>query len=144
MKHFFTQVILITENVMWTSTLRFYVTFSVRFNEVLASSSVMQNKLILLTNKLVYNQFIFQNICKWLLISFFPAHPEMIRGNGICNRFLYGIYSQIGTIEQGKFVFKHSYCLDAGNQKNQEVVSLGLFLHFQGCLIDSHNFYKKT
>ena len=76
MKQFFAQVILITENVMWTSTLWFYVTFSVRLNEVLASSSVMQNKLILLTNKLVYNQFIFRNICKWLLISFFSSAPR--------------------------------------------------------------------
>ena len=47
---------------------------------------------------------------------FFPTHPEMTQANRICNEFHYGIFSQIGTIEQGKFVFKHHlYCQDAGN-----------------------------
>ena len=38
---------------------------------------------------------------------FFRTHPEMTQANGIYNDFHYGIFSQIGTVEQGKFVFKH-------------------------------------
>ena len=65
-------------------------------------------------------------------------HPEMIQANGICRKFHYGIFSQIGTVVQGKFVCKHHlYCKDASS-------FLGLFLHFKGCLIDSQNFYEKT
>ena len=62
----------------------------------------------------------------------------MTQANGICNRFHYGIFSKIGTVVQGKFVFKHYlYCEDASS-------FLGLFLHFKGCLVDSQNFYEKT
>ena len=47
----------------------------------------------------------------------------MTQANGICNRFHYGIFSKIGTVVQGKFVFKHYlYCEDASS-------FLGLFLH---------------
>ena len=60
-------------------------------------------------------QIIFPSICRWMLISFFPTHPEMTQADGICNGFHYGIFSQIGTVEQGKFLFKHLYCQNAGN-----------------------------
>ena len=47
----------------------------------------------------------------------------MTQANGICSGFHYGVFSQTGTVEQGKFVFKHHlYCKDAGNYKNQQVV----------------------
>ena len=60
-------------------------------------------------------QIIFPSICRWMLISFFPTHPEMTQADRICNGFHYGIFSQIGTVEQGKFLFKHLYCQNAGN-----------------------------
>ena len=40
---------------------------------------------------------------------FFPTHPEVTQANGICNEFHYGIFSQIGTVEQGKFVLNIIY-----------------------------------
>ena len=117
---------------------------SARINEVLSSSSFMQKLPTLLNNELGYNQFIFQNICRWLLISFFfPAQPEMTQANKICNGFHNGIFSQTGTVKQGKCV----HCQNAGNYQNQQVALLGflgLFLHFTQCLIDSENFYEKT
>ena len=52
------------------------------------------------------------------LFIFFMTHA-----NGICSGFHYGIFSQIGTVEQGKFVFKHHlYCQDTGKYKNLQVV----------------------
>ena len=58
---------------------------------------------------------------------FSPTHPEMTQANGICSGFHYGIFPQISTIEQVRFVFKHYlYCKDAENYKNQQVV-------FQDC-----------
>ena len=38
---------------------------------------------------------------------FLFSNAQMTQANGICNEFHYGIFSQIGTVEQGKFVFKH-------------------------------------
>ena len=75
---------------------------------------------------------------------FFPTHSEMTQGNGICNEFQYGIFSQIGTVEQKKFVFKHDlYCQDAGNQKKQQAL-FRIALTLERMLDRFSDIYEKT
>ena len=49
-------------------------------------------------------------------MDFFSSAPGNDSGEWIYNRSHYDIFSQIGTAEQGKFVFKHHlYCQDGFN-----------------------------